>query len=156
MFADTEDLLRFWSAPLDTRKLDFSTWKTESFGSISRKREMNEIYTAAHFLEAVGRPLVHTLEDHWSVLRDLFVVVDERSFGHFFPRYDITSLDDGRGRFHANSYVDFNFWHRLHARLDLPEDAAGIDLDRINLTDIYNVHYDADPTPVNAPRTPVH
>jgi hypothetical protein len=111
---------------------------------------MNEIYTACHFLENIGWPPKHTLEDYWSVLRDLFIVVDERWFGHFFPRYNVVSLDDERGRFHANSYVDFNFWHQLYSGLVLADEAEGVDLDRIRLLDIYDVRYHMEPLAVNA------
>ncbi len=132
MFGDTEDLLRFWSVPLDPRRYDpmSSEWHGKTYRELSRERALAEIYFTRHFLDSLGWEASHTLEDHWTMLRDLFVVLDERWFGHCFPRYDSIPLDDGRNPDEADILVDYAYWRHLQ-EADMTAEAAGIDLDRI-------------------------
>lgn len=147
LFGDVKDMARFWETPLDNREIDSTSWTEMTFRRCSQERQATEIYLAGHFLENVGWRLKHTLEDYWAALRDIFIVTDERWFGHFFPRYDIATLDDGRDRFSGNSYIDFNFWFRIYGGLTAG-DTEGIDLDKIRMRDTFRL----DPIPVNSPR----
>lgn len=147
LFGDLQDMMLYWDIPLDERNDDFSGWTDMTFQQSSKMQQSTEVYITSSFLKNLNWPLTYSLEDYWNVLRNFFVVVDERWFGHFFPRYDLMTLDDARGRFHGNSYVDFNFWHELYSGLLTSYDARNIKIECIKMKDSFN----SNPILVNSP-----
>ena len=68
----------------------------------------------------------------------------ERSFFMGFGtetdiRYDLSALDSAKGKFHGNSYVDFNYWSWLYSLLDLHDiESKNINIENIKMGDIFN------------------
>ena len=151
MFGHVEDLLTFWSVPLDERQVNIDEMNKKFFYDISHNMEMTEVYINQHFLERIKWPVKKTLADHWKMLRDLFVVTDERWFGHYFPKYDLASMDDGRDQYHPNRYVDFSFWMHLYSGADISELVKSIDLTLISMTELYDLNSQENHIPVNLP-----
>jgi hypothetical protein len=140
MYGDLLDIEKYWSAPLDfTNPSKSINWLDLSFSELPKQLNSPEIYLASHYLNNINWNIKNTLEDYWDVLRKLFIVTDERWFGHFFPRYDLSSLDSNKGKFHGNSYVDFNYWVWLYSLLDLHDiESKNIKIENIKMRDIFN------------------
>lgn len=99
MLGDADDMLRYWSAPLD-----------EGTG---------ESYLGLQFCRSLGRPIAGTLEDSWAFYRDLFAVVDDDWFDPLW--FTHLSIPDAALRDGVRQPVTQAFWERLHGRdADVP------------------------------------
>lgn len=117
MFGDVADLAAYWSAPLDGRSFSPYTpdWRATSYRAFSQARGTPEIHYLTSYCRRQGHEPAWTVDDHWTILRDLFVVVDEGWFGLFFPKYGFDDLRRyGTGPTPA-AVVDRNLWDRLAA-----------------------------------------
>lgn len=134
MFGDVADLRAYWSAPFDGRSFSpyTSDWRATSYRAFSQARGTPEIHYLTSFCRRQGLEPSWTVEDHWAILRDLFVLVDERWFGLFFPKYGFDDLCRyGTGPTPA-AIADRNLWDRLAAGSDAVwAEAAVVDIDRI-------------------------
>ncbi len=132
MFGDVADLRAYWSAPLDTRSFSPYTpeWRATSYRAFSQARGTPEIHYLTSFCRRQGWEPDGTVRDHWTILRDLFALMDERWFGLFFPKYGFDDLSRyGTGPTPA-AVADRNLWDRLTAGTDDVWDEAGaVDID---------------------------
>jgi len=110
MYGHIDDLISFFSAPHDERNLEFSDIKNASIETIVHTGYLTEVYLIRHFLKRIGWVIKDDIYDYWAMLKNLFIVVDERWFGHYFPKYDFSNLDGIKKISDKNSFVDFNFW----------------------------------------------
>jgi hypothetical protein len=136
MYGYTDDLLSFFSAPHDNRNLKITDIQNATIETIGREGYLTEIYLVRNFLDKIGWDVKNNIADYWSVLRNLFIIVDERWFGHYFPRYEIANLDGVKKIHDLNSYVDFNFWVSLCNDEELISDVNNFDLAKINYSDL--------------------
>jgi hypothetical protein len=136
-FGDLQDLARYWSQPLDTRVFSpfDPEWRAKSYLEFARLRGNGEIFLTTGYLRALGWPADFGLEDHWRVLAELFIVQDERWFGHFFPKYGLYPIWDGPGQ--PGDLVDSAFWCRLQAGLWSEREAGWLDLERISFRNLF-------------------
>ncbi len=90
MFGRTEDLLRYWSAPLciDNQVV----LAPQNFGELIQEPSsevwVSEVWLCRHFLEQLGVTLDGTLEQWWQLLADRFITLDRSSLGFFWPKYN--------------------------------------------------------------------
>lgn len=128
---DVADLHLYWSAPEDDRRFSPYTpeWRGRSFTAFARERGVPEIHFLSHFAAALGRDLAYTVEDHWAMLRDHFILMDEEWFGLFFPKYGLDDLGRfGTGRT-PGAIADHALWQRLVAGFDLVDEARAVNPD---------------------------
>lgn len=135
VYGDLEDVENYFGAPLDLRSPLKPSIYDINIGELVRTMHLSEIYITRHFLERIGWCVQDTIQDYWNALRDLFIIVDERWFGHFFPRYEVCSPDDAFGMIQANALVDFQFWFSLYTQTIDTADCRGITLDAIRMFD---------------------
>lgn len=133
MFGGLEDQRAYWAAPPDPRRFSPYTpeWRSKSYRAFAQAAGTPEIHFLTSFCRRAGRSLAYTVEDHWTLLRDLFVLVDEDWFGLFFPKY---GFDDIRACYGSGctpaAVAGYALWERLQAGVDLSAEAAAIDIDR--------------------------
>lgn len=108
MLGDADDMLRYWSAPLDERS-----------GPAAGAEWAGESYLGLQFCRSLGRAIAGTLEDSWAFYRDLFAVVDDDWFDLLW--FTHLSIPDAALRAGVRQPVTQAFWERLHARdADVP------------------------------------
>lgn len=116
MLGAIEDLLAFWSAPLDLRPglpRDFYPG-TCSLREIALDGRAPESYLGVHYCQRIGRPVRGTVRDSWAYYRDLFAVVDNDWFGLLWLKN--VSMPEARLQDGPRQLVDHAFWKRLAAR----------------------------------------
>jgi hypothetical protein len=136
MYGHVDDLMLFFSAPLDKRRLKFTDFQNESIETIVRNGYLTEVYLTRHFLGKINWSIENNIRDYWSVLKNLFIVVDERWFGHYFPKYEFLNLDGIKNIYDLNSYVDFNFWTSILNDEELMLRASNMDIHKLTYGDI--------------------
>lgn len=118
MFGHIEDMLCYWSPPLDLRSdtdeersRAGSTWR-----EFSRWR-VCEVYFCTEFLKRTGWEPQFTLSDSWKSLADRFCIIDQHSIYLYWHKYnnrmDRYSLDISH-----NLEIGFNDWLNVHTCLD--------------------------------------
>jgi len=115
MLGATEDLMAFWSAPLDLRPgtaRDFYP-ATISLRDVALDGRAPETYFGVHYCRHVGRPVRGTVHDSWAYYRDLFTVVDNDWFGLLWLKN--VSMPEARLKGGPRRLVDHRFWKRLVA-----------------------------------------
>lgn len=114
-FGHIDDMLRYWSAPLDPR--------TKPSKMIHTVRDLDtekmcEQYLSSTYLTSIGRHLSWTIADSWQVLADHFVIADQQSLDIFFYKYDF--YEEHRGRRYDgisnNTPVTFSEWLSLYSQ----------------------------------------
>lgn len=116
MLGAVEDLLTFWSAPLDLRPglpRDFYPGAC-SLRDIALDGRAPESYFGIHYCQRIGRAVRGTVRDSWAYYRDLFVVVDNDWFGLLWLKN--VSMPEARLQGGPRQLVDHQFWTRLAAR----------------------------------------
>jgi hypothetical protein len=112
-FGHVEDVLAYWSAPLDDqpRQTDWSL----SVGELAATRAVAEVYLTAHYLERQGVPAPCRLESWWDALARYFCVVDNSLLDWYWPKHDQRS--EYRYRTYAEArnsdVLTFADWLRL-------------------------------------------
>lgn len=89
LFGDIDDVLAYWSAPLDERQFsdDEALNLTRSAKSLARGGTA-EMYVAEEFCKKMQIPYSPTLKDSWRIMGERFIVVDRSMIGYFFPKYE--------------------------------------------------------------------
>ena len=80
IFGTTNDVLKYWSAPIDDVKND-------AVGPSSIPKKLCEVYIATEFLKSVGRKIEWTLDDSWNMWKEHFVVADKESLDLYWYKY---------------------------------------------------------------------
>lgn len=137
MLGASDDLHRYWSAPLDPRagELLAPEWMDRPLSAVNMDGNPTESYLGLHFCRTLGRPALGTLRDSWAFYRDLFAVRDNDWFEMLW--FKNLSIPDATVRRGVRQMVTQSFWQRLHAgdpsvELDLLE----VDPDRLALRDL--------------------
>lgn len=142
LFGDTEDLLLYFSAPLDVRPFAIHSpeyRRDTSLGRYSRDRAIPEVYFATHYLTAVGWKVEGTLADYWAALADHWLVVDDEWFDLFWPKYGILPVTRQTHDRSPRRTVDHAFWQRLAFGLDVSADLAAVDVETVLFDDFFRL-----------------
>jgi hypothetical protein len=114
LFGYIDDMVRYWSVPMDNRtpgKVERDiTWRQLS------KRKESESYFCIKYLQSIGKELEFTLKSSLSTIAKHFIVIDQHAIGLFWNKY---TYDENR-YLHGfyNSQLTFNDWLILHSDLD--------------------------------------
>lgn len=115
MLGTTDDLIRYWDTPLDTRDLPVAahSWGANRLEDIGFQGRLPECYFALEYCKRIGYPPADTLADYWRLLRDLFVVMDDSWFDLcWFKRpLHLQPLQ-------VDELVSHHFWQSLYFGLD--------------------------------------
>jgi len=114
LFGDVDDLMKYFHAPIDERDLNIQDIRLASLKSLWAHGYLNEIYLYNNFLAKIGWQTAGSLIDYWTTIGNFLIVVDERWFGHFFPKYDLNHLDELKSEQDLNCYIGFNQWSALY------------------------------------------
>lgn len=114
LFGHIEDMVRYWSVPMDNRapsKVErHITWRQQSV------REECEVYFFTKYLRSIGKEIEFTLKASLSAIAEHVIVIDHHSIGLFWNKY---TYDENR-YLHGfyNSQLTFNDWLILQLDLD--------------------------------------
>jgi hypothetical protein len=86
MLGRTEDMIKYWDAPLDTRKVEFEHDITVKEYA---KMEIAETYILYSFLKRNNLDREFTLFDTWAAYANYFIILDKSSFNIFWFKYSI-------------------------------------------------------------------
>jgi hypothetical protein len=133
MLGHAEDLLQFWSAPLDQRsgELLAEPWIDQPLSVVNMDGNPTESYLGVQFCRAIGRPTPATLADSWSFYRDLFAIVDNDWFDLLW--FKNLSIPDAAVRSGPRQTVSQQFWQRLVFGGDLRDAVGSMNPDRTSL-----------------------
>ena len=85
MFGNIDDMLLYWNAKFDMRKIDEVNTGTSAL-DFSRSR-LCEVYLCTEFLEKIKYETDYTLKNYWEMLSKYFYVVDVTSIDLFWMKY---------------------------------------------------------------------
>lgn len=97
MFGYTEDMVKYWTPPLEDRRLTHKQelWlngiTTKSQLEFSKAR-ISEVYLTTKYLEAIGYSLKWTIRDSEKVYKNFFCIIDQSSIDLYWNKY--TRIDD--------------------------------------------------------------
>lgn len=113
MLGQSDDMQRFWSAPLDPRSgpLFGPERQHRSLAAVSLDGDPSECYLGMSFCRTLGRPIGGTVRDSWAFYRDLFAVVDDDWFEMVW--FKNLSTPDAALREGPRQLVSHTFWQRL-------------------------------------------
>jgi tetratricopeptide (TPR) repeat protein len=111
MFGAIEDMVAYWSPPLDERT-------GASPGSLMEMARFGvaECYLTTRYLERLGRPLAWTYEDSWAALRDHFVFIDQAAADVYWHKYQRQRENRWKRYDHSTTFEEFGFseWLRIY------------------------------------------
>jgi hypothetical protein len=134
MLGAAEDMVRYWSAPLDPRSGDLLTPDRidQSMASVNMDGHPAESYLGLEFCRALGREPRASLSDSWAFYRDLFAVVDNDWFDLLW--FKNLSIPDAALRTGVRQMVSQSFWRRLYAEdPSVERDLSEVNPDRVSL-----------------------
>jgi hypothetical protein len=113
MLGSTEDMRRYWSAPLDSRSgsLTDSDWMDTPLAQVNVDGNPAESYLGVSLCRSLGRTVAGTVRDSWDFYRDLFAVVDNSWFDLLWLKNPQTP--DVATRTGLRTLVTQAFWERL-------------------------------------------
>ncbi|MBN2809619.1 MAG: hypothetical protein JXR80_09035 [Deltaproteobacteria bacterium] len=112
MYGTVEDLLRFWSIPLDDRQFDLlEECQTRNLKNLSLDGMPAECFLGVNFCRTIGRSLGGDLLDSWQFYRDFFIVLDNSWLGLFWPKNP--HIPDTYSVAVHRETVGNAFWHAL-------------------------------------------
>lgn len=85
MFGEIDDMILYWNAKYDMRKIDEVNTGTSSL-DFSKKR-LCEVYLCTEFLKKIKYKTDYTLKNYWQMLSQYFYVVDAMSLDLFWFKY---------------------------------------------------------------------
>jgi hypothetical protein len=134
MLGATDDLLRYWSAPLDMRGGDFDDDGRDevTLRDLGLEGNPTECYLALQFCRQIGWPVRGDVLDSWALYRDLFAVVDHDWFDLLWLTHP--AVPDLDVKYGPRQLVTHAFWRRLvtyHTTRNLP--VPEVDPGRITL-----------------------
>lgn len=112
LFGYTEDLLRYYSCPEDTR--EHTNGKAPEDKLLYSKRRTGEIWFSTHYIEAIGHKLLWTKKDNDYVIGNYFIIVDAESMDLFWWKY---TKREYRWRTYLNrelGQVTFSDWYLMY------------------------------------------
>lgn len=115
MFGTSSDMWTYWSPPLDDRPAGMVLSQPTMRSWTEQKAA--EVYLTRNYLERLGRQQTGTLEDHFNVLRDLFVVYDRSAADVYWPKY-ARQIEYRFKQYGYNQMLEefgFNDWLRLQS-----------------------------------------
>jgi WavE lipopolysaccharide synthesis len=113
MLGHAEDVLRYWSAPLDPRSgslLD-ADWLDRPLAEVNLAGNPTESYLGLAFCASLQRPVLGTVEDSWAFYRDSFAVVDHAWFDLLWMKH--LAVPDAGLAAHIRETVTPGFWQSL-------------------------------------------
>jgi WavE lipopolysaccharide synthesis protein len=115
MIGAAEDMVLYWSAPLDPRSGELYTVASPNaaLAAVNLAGHPAESYLGLQFCRTLGRPVAGTLVDSWMFYRDLFAVVDNEWFDLLW--FKNLSIPDAACRSGVRQMVTGAFWQRLFA-----------------------------------------
>jgi hypothetical protein len=125
-FGDTDDMLLFWGASLDSRK---SVDSTEDNSIAFAKNRICEVYLVTEFLKSLGREIHWSLRDSWDVFADHFCIVDQQALDLYWPKYNraMESRYKAYDTLRTSQELSFLEWLNLysdrHWQKNVPEEA---------------------------------
>ena len=134
MLGASEDMARYWSAPLDLRQGDLldSSRADRSMASVNMDGYPTESYLGLEFCKTLGRQVQATLHDSWAFYRDLFAVVDNDWFDLLW--FKNLSIPDAALRTGVRQLVSQSFWRRLDCGdSSVDRDLQEVDVDTVAL-----------------------
>jgi hypothetical protein len=123
MLGATDDLLRYWSAPLDARtgELESDGRDEVTLRDLGLEGNPTECYLALQFCRQIGWPVRGDVLDSWALYRDLFAVVDHDWFDLVWLTHP--AVPDLDVKYGPRQLVTHAFWRRLvtyHTTRNLP------------------------------------
>jgi len=108
MFGKLDDVLLYWSAPLDSRNTikkskDIKTWYEWAVACVC------ETYLCVEFLKKLNHKPVFTLKDSFKVISQRFVVIDNESIRLYWNKYS-TNIDRYATSNIPYPQISFNDW----------------------------------------------
>lgn len=115
MLGTAEDMLKYWSAPLDPRDGDLLSPASLDLpmSLVNMGGHPAESYLGLRFNRTINRAISGTLSDSWAFYRDIFAVVDNDWFDLLW--FKNLSIPDAACRSGVRQVVSQAFWHRLYA-----------------------------------------
>ncbi len=92
-FGSVNDLIHFWSCPLDERIQDGALAKRPVMEEWS-KLELSEVWLVRNYLKFLGLDLPMSVEGSLIALRDLFIVLDESVLSMYWLKSVLQDLQD--------------------------------------------------------------
>ncbi len=124
IFGQIDDMLLYWGANLDERKLPLNLGSTTR--DFSRAR-ICEMYLATEFLKKIGHEPKMTITDSWDAFAKYFCVVDQISLDIFWYKYarhtehKTLQYDAVRNSQSLNFREWLNLYANLNSKSDIPE-----------------------------------
>ncbi|MCB1772765.1 MAG: hypothetical protein KDI88_04050 [Gammaproteobacteria bacterium] len=128
MLGHIDDVIRYWETPSDSRSITSSdsSWGETPLSRIGTDGLLPECHFATRFLQRIGWPVQGTIEDSWSALRDLFVVMDDSWFdGFWFKRPHPLQPAP------VDETVKHHFWQSLYHNVPLNRHAEKAERDNV-------------------------
>lgn len=130
LFGDTDDMVRYWTPPLDVRVFDPNVVHFRTLREFSTWR-VCEVYLCTEYLQRIGWDIAWTLKDYWRVMADQFCVVDASALDLFWPKYSCREMRWMNYSAKSIPFTELGFrdWQVLHTSLDrikhIPEELLG-------------------------------
>lgn len=112
LFGYTDDMLRYYSCPEDTR--EHTNEKAPEDKLLYSKRRTGEIWFSTHYIEAIGHKLLWTKEDNDYAMGNYYIIVDAESIDLFWRKY---TRREYRWRTYSNrelGQVTFSDWYLMY------------------------------------------
>jgi hypothetical protein len=130
LYGGTEDMLAYWTPPLDDRRFDPNEVHFRNLREFSQWR-ICEVYLCTEFLKRSGWELRWTLEDYWRLLAERFCIVDANSLDLFWPKYSTRELRWTNYTAQSHNFTELGFrdWMLLQGGMQrlqhIPEEKLG-------------------------------
>jgi len=131
LFGTIDDMLRYWSPPVDPRRFAEDVVWFRSLREFSLWR-ICEVYFCTEFLKSTGWDIKWTLEDYWRAVGSRFCVIDSVSIDLFWAKYSACEFgpwSSYRLKDFASTQIGFRDWALLFSGIDsvtrIPEDWLG-------------------------------
>jgi hypothetical protein len=122
MLGDVDDLITYFSAPLDPRSGDLSREPLQSMplSELAAALHPAETYLARNYMLRLGWPATGDVRDSWAFYRDMFMVVDNDWFDLLWLKNP--AIPDVGRRHGVRQCVTHAFWRALATgEVPLPE-----------------------------------
>jgi len=112
MIGETDDLLHYWSIPLDEREKTYAA--TVNIATVCEYATLRiaETYILTSFLNKIGETTPYSIGHTWEVYKDLFIVVDKESFNIFWNRHSI-ECEDRIDVYEDHAFLEMSFFDWL-------------------------------------------
>jgi hypothetical protein len=131
-FGCIDDMLIFWSPPLDQREARELT-EASTLLEFSQQR-FAEVYLVTNFLERIGRSIHWTLEDSFIVIAQHFCILNVSDIDLYWPKYTAKEYRHRTYSVIRTAQLDFSDWLSYQAcpPRDIPEYIIDIKFDELD------------------------